>query len=100
VALPSLSNKDKILDFTSGTDRLYFDKKILTSIVGATGQIASEIYTQQSSSAATSPSQRLIFDRSTSTLYYDVDGNGGMAPLGLVELVGVNNLPITDLFLY
>jgi Ca2+-binding RTX toxin-like protein len=98
--LPSLSNKDKILDFTSGTDRLYFDKKILTSIVGATGQIASEIYTQQSSSAATSPSQRLIFDRSTSTLYYDVDGNGGMAPLGLVELVGVNNLPITDLFLY
>ena len=98
--LPSLSNKDKILDFTSGTDRLYFDKKIFTSIVGATGQIGSEIYIQQSGFAATTSSQRLIFDRLTCTLYYDVDGNGGLAPLGLVELVGVNNLPITDLFLY
>ena len=98
--LPSQSNKDRILDFTSGTDRLYFDKKIFTSLGGAAGQIASANFIQLSSSVATSSSQRLIFDRSTSTLYFDSDGVGGIAPLGLVELVGVSNLSITDLYLY
>jgi hypothetical protein len=98
--LPSQSNKDRILDFTSGTDRLYFDKKIFTSLGSAAGQIASANFIQLGSSVATSSSQRLIFDKSTSTLYFDADGVGGIAPLVLVELVGVSNLLITDLYLY
>lgn len=65
-------NVDQVTDFSSTVDKLVLDNDIFTGFApGAIGPGALRL-----GSAAADADDRLIYDQSTGTLYYDADGNG------------------------
>ena len=70
-ALDGASNVDHIVDFTQGSDRFELDHSIFGLPAGALG---ANVFI--AGSAATGGSNRIVYDQSTGTLYYDDDGFG------------------------
>ncbi|WP_408598028.1 M10 family metallopeptidase C-terminal domain-containing protein [Limnohabitans sp.] len=63
---------DHITDFLSGTDRIELDH-LLYKVLG-TGQLAANQFVQ--GTAATTATQRIVYDQPTGNLWYDADGSG------------------------
>lgn len=87
------SNKDVIVDFISGIDKLQFSKSIL-SAVGITGQLTSTDvrFWASDTGVAHDLDDRLIYNTTTGALIYDNNGNkaGGAVVL---ETLGVTTHP-------
>jgi Ca2+-binding RTX toxin-like protein len=73
---------DHITDFLSGTDRIELDNLVFKALL-TEGQLSANQYAQ--GTAATTATQRIVYDQPTGNLWYDVDGSGKKAPV----LIGV-----------
>ena len=89
------TKSDHITDFLSGTDRIELDHLLYKAL--GTGQLAANQFAQ--GTAATTATQRIVYDQPTGNLWYDADGSGK----GKAVLIGVldNHVQIahTDLYL-
>jgi hypothetical protein len=100
--LPEPSNIDRITDFVSGTDKLMLNAKTFNALGTEAGPIKSDQFLQGADmTSATSLTARLVFNTSTSTLYYDVDGSSSaQSGVAIAVLTGVTSLSFSDLLLY
>ncbi|MCC7091318.1 MAG: M10 family metallopeptidase C-terminal domain-containing protein [Nitrosomonas sp.] len=92
-AANATSNKDIVVDFVSGVDKLHFSKSIL-SAVGVTGQFsATDVrFWASDTGVAHDLDDRLIYNTTTGALIYD--NNGSKAGGGiLLETLGVTSHP-------
>jgi Ca2+-binding RTX toxin-like protein len=79
---------DHITDFLSGTDRIELDHLLFKAF--GTGQLAANQFGQ--GTAASTATQRLVYDQPTGNLWYDADGSGKVKAV----LIGVldNHAPV------
>jgi hypothetical protein len=96
-----------ITDFVPGVDKLRLSLKVFPTLgfvpSNATQTLisASLFETGSSISTATKTTTRVFFNQSNSTLYYDADGLGGVAPTPIVKLMGVTtSLNSTDIYIF
>ena len=73
---------DHITDFLSGTDRIELDNLVFKTLL-TEGQLAANQFAQ--GAAATTATQRIVYDQPTGNLWYDLDGSGKKAAV----LIGV-----------
>ena len=64
---------DHITDFLSGTDRIELDNLVFKALL-TEGQLAANQFAQ--GTAATSATQRIVYDNTLGTVWYDLDGSG------------------------
>ena len=70
------NNVDRILDFSSGLDRIGLDDAIFSGI-GTPGSFNAGAFVN--GTAAGDADDRIIYDQATGNLFYDADGNGAGA---------------------
>jgi hypothetical protein len=70
---------DRILDFTSGTDKLQISSTAFT-------QIGALQFVSGAGAAANSANSTFLYDTNTGIVSYDADGNGAGAPVQLAQL--------------
>lgn len=93
------SNVDLITDFVSGVDKLKLDDAFHAGI-GATGNFAAGDGRFWSAAGATGghdANDRVIYDTSSGSLYYDADGSGAGASVLFATLQGNPTLAATDI---
>ena len=90
---PSASmNRDTITDFMSGTDELHFSKAVFTGF-GYEGELsAGQFRSGAGETTAHDSSDRIIYNTSSGALYYDADGEGGVAAVQ-VAIIGTSSHP-------
>ncbi|WP_225009724.1 DUF642 domain-containing protein [Novosphingobium percolationis] len=94
---PSNSNRDTITDFTHGEDRLTFSLTVFKGFA-ATGAVdAGAFWAGAGVDAAHDADDRLIYNTTTGTLWYDADGNGKAKAVQVALLEGHPTLDFTDL---
>jgi Ca2+-binding RTX toxin-like protein len=75
VALSAASNTDRINDFVSGSDRIRLDNDVFSGLaVGALG--AGQFLAGAGLQAGQDADDRIVYNTTTGTLYYDADGSG------------------------
>ena len=96
-----------ITDFVPGVDKLRLSLKVFPTLgfvpsnATQTQLNASLFETGSSISTATKTTTRVFFNQSTTTLYYDADGLGGVAPTPIVKLMGVTtSLLASDIYIF
>ena len=96
-----------ITDFVTGEDKLRLSLKVFTTLgfipsnATETQLNANLFETGSWLTSATKTTTRFFFNQSTSTLYYDADGLGGVAATPIVKLMGVTtSLHSTDIFIF
>jgi Ca2+-binding RTX toxin-like protein len=99
---PGSSNLDTITDFVSGTDKLIFSVKIFKALGTKAGAVTSAQFVQGAGlTTGQDATDRLVFNTSNSTLYYDADGSATVqAGVAVAVLTGVTSLSVADLLLY
>ena len=99
---PGTSNLDTITDFVSGTDKLMLSVKIFKAIGTKAGAVTSAQFIQGAGlTTGQDATDRLVFNTSNSTLYYDADGSAtAQSGVAIAVLTGVTSLSISDLWLY
>ena len=74
------ANADRVSDFASGLDKLAVDDAAFSAIGAAGGfGVGDARFWSSASGMAHDADDRVIFDTSTGSLYYDADGNGSGA---------------------
>jgi methionine-rich copper-binding protein CopC len=96
------SNLDTIADFVSGTDKLMLSVKIFKALGTKAGAVTSAQFVQGAGlTTGQDATDRLVFNTSNSTLYYDADGSAtAQAGVAVAVLTGVTSLSFSDLWLY
>src|SRR5262249_60872501 len=77
--LPAAGGVDFITDFTSGSDKLLFDNAAFTAL-GADGDFTAgdgRFLAGAGRTTGADADDRLIYDTTPGTLWYDADGSGG-----------------------
>ena len=92
------ADADTITDFTTGQDKIVFDRSVFTAFApDAAGPVsAAEFHV---GTAATTASQHLIYNDVSGVLYYDADGLDGAAQVRIATLTGHPALALSDLLL-
>ena len=96
---PFNSNFERITDFASGSDELRVDDAAFTAI-GALGDFAAgddRFHAAAGARAGMDAEDRLIYDTSTGTLYYDADGSGAGGQSFVATLQGAPALVASDI---
>jgi Ca2+-binding RTX toxin-like protein len=92
------SNIDTLTDFSSGVDKLQFDKAIFKSI-GSTGTLnADAFYANAGATSGHDTTDRFVYNTTSGALYYDADGSGKNVAVQ-IALIGVASHPdlvVTD----
>lgn len=90
------SNKDTIIDFVTGIDKLQLSKSVLGSL-GATGQfVATDVrFWASDSGVAHDLDDRLIYNTTTGALIYDTNGSATGGTM-LLEVLGTVAHPILN----
>jgi Ca2+-binding RTX toxin-like protein len=99
VAAPGAADADRIADFTSGTDKLHLDDIAFTAI-GALGNFVAgdgRFWAAAGANAGHDADDRVVYDTSTGSLYYDADGSGSGASLLIATFTGNPTLAATDI---
>ena len=96
-----------ITDFVTGEDKLRLSLKVFPTLgfipsnATETQLNANLFETGSWLTTAAKTATRIFFNQSTSTLYYDADGVGGVSPIPIVKLLGVTtSLHSCDLFIF
>ncbi|HET8691053.1 MAG TPA: calcium-binding protein, partial [Steroidobacteraceae bacterium] len=90
---------DRITDFVSGSDAIQIDPDIFSAI-GASGRFSANdprFHAAPGASAGHDADDRIIYDTSSGTLYYDPDGSGRASQANIGTLQGAPALVGTDL---
>jgi Ca2+-binding RTX toxin-like protein len=74
---------DHITDFLSGADRIELDNLVFKALL-TEGQLSADQFAQ--GTAATTATQRIVYDQPTGNLWYDVDGSGKKAAVLMAVL--------------
>jgi Ca2+-binding RTX toxin-like protein len=96
---PAARNSDRITDFVSGTDKLRFDDAV-HSAIGVTGNFTAgdgRFWSAPGATAGHDADDRVIYDSSTGSLYYDADGSGAGAALLVATFQGNPIITATDI---
>jgi Ca2+-binding RTX toxin-like protein len=78
------TNVDTITDFSVGADLIKLDKAIFTAL-GADGALATSAFGL--GTAATTASQRILYNSATGDIFYDKDGTGSAAAVKFAHVV-------------
>ena len=93
------ANADKVSDFATGQDKLQLDDSAFGAI-GAMGNFAAGDGRFWAAAGATSghdASDRVVYDTSTGSLYYDADGSGSGAAQLVATITGHPTVAATDI---
>src|SRR5688572_15526904 len=96
---PVVEGVDRITDFVRGTDELLFENGTLTAL-GASGALAAGDGRFRSGSSITTgqdSSDRLIYNTTTDSLYYDPDGSGSAGSQLIATFAGNPTLSASDI---
>ncbi|MGB3210143.1 MAG: hypothetical protein WBB19_05490, partial [Desulforhopalus sp.] len=74
-ALDSTTNKDTIVDFTTGQDKVLLDNSIFNSLVEE-GTLSTVNFHSSTTGVAADDNDYILYNTSTGALLYDGDGNG------------------------
>jgi Ca2+-binding RTX toxin-like protein len=99
VSAPGTANADRLLDFTSGSDKLRFDDAFHPG-AGALGNLVAGDQRFWSAAGATTghdATDRFVYNTTTGNLYYDADGSGSGAAQLAATLQPSAALQATDL---
>ena len=95
-----LTGLDHITDFTTTSDRISLSKAIFTAL-GAVGTIGSTaFYAAADATKGHLATDRVIYNTTTGTLYYDKDGNGSGAAVQIGVLDNHPTLAYTDVLIF
>jgi len=98
-AAPGSANSDVVEDFATGVDKLQLEDSVFAAI-GASGNFAAGDGRFWAAAGATSghdANDRVIYNSSTGSLYYDADGSGAGAAQLIATLQGQPALGATDI---
>ena len=85
-------------DFIQGADLLVFDRAAFSGIAGySAGALAPDAI--GFGAAATTATQRFIYDAANGLLSYDEDGNGANSAIQIALILGAPMLDATDFLL-
>jgi Ca2+-binding RTX toxin-like protein len=92
------ANADRIADWASGSDKVALDDAAFTSI-GAMGNFTAgdARFWSSSSGTAHDANDRVIYNTSAGSLYYDADGNGAGAAQLIATFTGNPAVAATDI---
>jgi Ca2+-binding RTX toxin-like protein len=93
---PSTAGIDVIGDFAGGVDRVGLDISVFTQLHGPGPLPAWRLYQGPGATGGHDGGDRVVFDTTGGTLWYDPDGSGPLAATPLVELPGVASLTAGD----
>ncbi len=85
-----------ITDFRAADDAMRFDDAVFDAF-SYTGQVRTAAFVL--GTTATESGDRFIYQRSTGSLWYDSDGDGGLKKILVAELVDGTSLTAADLFI-
>jgi len=74
-ALDAATNKDRIIDFESGNDKINLDKSIFTALSDE-GMLSSEYFQSNTIGVAGDENDYILYNTTSGALLYDADGNG------------------------
>ncbi|MES2784206.1 MAG: hypothetical protein V4684_01990 [Pseudomonadota bacterium] len=90
------TNKDTVVDFVSGTDTLQLKVSVFSAL-GLAGPLTEAMFaTGPGVIKGNDTSDRVIYDTSTGTLYYDRDGSASAAPIA-IAVIGTDQHPVLSL---
>jgi Ca2+-binding RTX toxin-like protein len=89
------TNVDTVVAFLSGADRISLDNAAFTAL-GANGPLAAAAF--RLGASALDASDRVLYQASTGSLYYDADGNGAGARVLIAMLPDGTVLALGDLY--
>lgn len=89
---------EQIADFASGVDAIRLDALVMPAL-GASGDFAASDarFAANSTGTAQDSSDRVVYNTSSGTLWYDADGSGSGAALLIATLQGAPGLAATDI---
>ena len=92
------ANADSVRDWASGADKVALDNSPMSAL-GATGNFASgdARFKANSTGTATDTNDRVVYNTSTGSLYYDADGNGAGAAQLIATFQGAPGVAATDI---
>jgi serralysin len=96
---PGATNVDRISDFVSAADKLQFDNSVFSAI-GAAGTFAAgdgRFWAAAGATAGHDANDRLVYNTSTGSLYYDADGSGSGAAQLIATLLNNPAIAATDI---
>lgn len=84
---PKANNVDTITDFKRGTDSIVLLKSVYKGLPVVDGQLDPAAFLRSASAtAARDADDRIIYNTTTGTLFFDVDGVGGKAAVAIAKL--------------
>ncbi|MFD1331152.1 M10 family metallopeptidase C-terminal domain-containing protein, partial [Methylopila musalis] len=90
----SSSGVDTIVDFAHGVDRIELDSAAFTAL--SEGALSASAF--HLGAAAADASDRLIYHKSSGSLFYDADGTGSIAAIKIATLTSNPTLSASDIF--
>jgi len=95
---PGSANADTVFGFASGSDRIVLDGKVHAAL-GASGAftVGDARFWSSSSGAAHDANDRVIYNTSTGTLWYDANGNAAGGAQLIATLEGASALAASDI---
>jgi Ca2+-binding RTX toxin-like protein len=92
------ANADSVRDWASGSDEAALDDAAFTAI-GAAGDFAAgdPRFKANATGTATDTSDRVVYNTSSGSLYYDADGSGGGAAQLIATFQGAPAVSVTDI---
>jgi Ca2+-binding RTX toxin-like protein len=93
------TNNDKITDFRSVDDTIWFDKEVFTK-VGAEGALKAAAFRANLTGRAQDRSDRIVYEKDTGKLFYDADGTGGIASVHFATLTNKAAVSVKDFYIF
>ena len=93
------ANADSIRDWTTGADEVALDDSVMTAL-GATGNFVAgdgRFWAAAGATAGHDANDRVIYNTSTGSLYYDADGSGSAAAQLIATFAGTPAVAGTDI---
>lgn len=85
-ALDASINVDNITDFLANTDKIDLSKSIMTGLRPVGPLSAAEFFVSTGAVASHDATDRVLYDASSGTVYYDADGTGAAAAIAIAIL--------------
>ncbi|MDD5214053.1 MAG: M10 family metallopeptidase C-terminal domain-containing protein [Methylococcales bacterium] len=92
-------NVDTITDFNVAEDSLMLDRAIFKALNSSNVLTAQELFISANATAAENATQRVIFNTSAQSLYYDADGAGGESAILFALLPNISTLNAGQIFI-
>jgi VCBS repeat-containing protein len=89
------TNRDKILDFTSGQDKIELDRAIFSALP-AQGTLASCSFLASASGKAADDNDYILYNTASGALLYDADGNGQGVAIEFATLLNKPSIKSED----